>query len=347
MRPEKRDRRVGFTLIELLVVIAIIAILIGLLVPAVQKVREAASRGQCQNNMKQLALAMHNYHGANKKFPKNAYGGIDGRAPWNSWENFSANYKLLPYIEQAPLYALFSFSVSFGTNANGTNAPMQQQLSIFLCPSAPSYNRPNTSVWNGPGCNYAWCSGSSLYTGQAGSTRFNGMIDIYNEHRIAEVTDGTSNTIFLSEVLSGTALSGGSISYPYDIFYAGSDNLFNSVVDKNFATPAEVTAIGSASLAAKNGLGNNGSLWAWYAHGDTLFNTSAPPNWQYPSSGGSCCPGGAQDWGVGIIPPRSKHTGGVNAAMGDGSVRFITDSVDPLTFQRLGNMKDGGVLGDF
>src|SRR5438105_5092071 len=161
--------RAGFTLIELLVVIAIIAILIGLLVPAVQKVREAANRSTCQNNLKQLALAMHNYHGAYKKFPKDAYGGIEGKGgppAWQLWENFSANYKLLPYIEQTGLFNQFGFTGPYTAYINGANAPMQQTLSIFICPSARAYRRPNFNTWNGPGCNYAWCSGSSIYTGQ-------------------------------------------------------------------------------------------------------------------------------------------------------------------------------------
>src|SRR5438105_1451712 len=126
-RRAKCSRRVAFTLIELLVVIAIIAVLIGLLLPAVQKVREASYRMKCQNNIKQLTLAMHAYHDANLKFPKNAYGGIVAPAlapQWQPWENFSANYKLLPYIEQSPLYGLFAFTGGFGTYANGINAPM-------------------------------------------------------------------------------------------------------------------------------------------------------------------------------------------------------------------------------
>jgi len=353
----KRDPRVGFTLIELLVVIAIIAILIGLLVPAVQKVREAANRSTCQNNLKQIGLAMHNYHSAYKKFPRDAYGGItvDGvqLAPWNSWENFGANYKILPYLEQQNLANLFRFNTSFAANANGVNAPMQQKLAIFLCPSARAYGNPNNNVWNGPGNSYAYCSGSSIHTGQQGRQNFNGFMDIYTEHKIGDYTDGTSNIIMASEVLSGTGNNGGNITFPYDVFYTNNDALFTNIPagpnvgQRSFPTAAQITTIGTAARAARNGLGNNGSLWAWYSHGNTLFNTSAPPNWTLPSSGGACCPGGAQDWGWGLIPARSQHTGGVNAVMGDGSVRFIADSVDLLTWQRLGHTFDGGVLGDF
>jgi prepilin-type processing-associated H-X9-DG protein len=82
-------------------------------------------------------------------------------------------------------------------------------------------------------------------------------------------------------------------------------------------------------------------MWAWYAAGQSTLTTSAPPNWEYPTAGGNCCPGGAHDWGLGIIPPRSMHSGGVNALLGDGSVRMIQNQVDLFTFQKLGNRKDG------
>src|SRR5262249_39244494 len=132
MRPKTESRgrtltrHLGFTLIELLVVIAIIAILIGLLLPAVQKIREAAARMKCSNNLHQLGLAMHNYVSTYGKFPKNAYGGLANPTPlapqWKSWENFSANYQLLPYIEQDNLYKLFSFTApTFAAYAVGAN----------------------------------------------------------------------------------------------------------------------------------------------------------------------------------------------------------------------------------
>jgi prepilin-type processing-associated H-X9-DG protein len=85
----------------------------------------------------------------------------------------------------------------------------------------------------------------------------------------------------------------------------------------------------------------------WYPAGQSAFTTAAPPNWSFPTAGGACCPGGAHDWGNGIIPARSEHTGGVNAVMGDGSVKFIRNSVDLVTWQRLGARNDRGVLGDY
>jgi prepilin-type N-terminal cleavage/methylation domain-containing protein len=359
--PERPHRRSGFTLIELLVVIAIIAILIGLLLPAVQKVREAANRASCENNLKQLALAMHNYHDAFKNFPKNAYGGVHNGptgkalAPlWNAWEAFSASYKILPFIEQTGLYNQFAFTAttpSFGPYINGATAPMQQTVSMFICPSAKAYPRGTSfGEWNGPGSNYAWCSGSSVYTGQNPLQDFNGMFNIWQEKKMADVTDGLSNTIMASEVLSGTNTgnSNGNLLYPFDIFMTGSDGDFSGgIANKNFPTLAEITKIGTKALNSGQGMSNNGSLWSWYSHTNSLFNTAAPPNWSLPTSSGSCCPGGAEDWGFGIIPPRSLHTAGVNAALGDGSVRFISNSVDLLTFQRLGHTFDGQVLGDF
>src|SRR5438067_1570885 len=147
--------RRAFTLIELLVVIAIIGVLVGLLLPAVQKVREAANRAQCMNNLKQLALAMHTYHDVNGTFPKNAYGCWMGGDPvlapgWSSWECFSANYKLLPFIEQENLFRQFGFDRPFLTFLDG---PLQQSLSTFLFPSAKRCPRSTSTWFNGPGSN--------------------------------------------------------------------------------------------------------------------------------------------------------------------------------------------------
>lgn len=165
---------------------------------------------------------------------------------------------------------------------------------------------------------------------------------------MADAPDGLSNTILASELLSGSnAGPQGPGKYPYDIFYAGAGP-FNAVANPDFPTQPELDAIGSAALNSSPEVrSNNGTMPLWYPAAQSAFNTAAPPNWRWPSAGGDCCPGGGHDWAHGIIPPRSMHSGGVNALLGDGSVRFIRDTIDLLTFQRLGNGKDGGVLGEF
>jgi len=336
-----QSRRRAFTLIELLVVIAIIAILIALLVPAVQKVREAAARTQCINNLKNLGLAQHSYHDVNKKFPRN-YKQVGG----NAWEAISANYWILPYIEQGPLYQQGQSNMSNWGWMYGTL--MNTRLAVFVCPSAPPAPQrgSNPNGWDGPGTNYAWCTGSTVETVWAGA-RFNGIISYQSDTKMAHATDGLSNTILAAEILSGSNASGSAGKFPYDVFYTN-NGLFNAVANKNFATAAELTAIGNAAKTASSGLrSNNGSMWGWYAAGHSTFNTAAPPNWSLPTAGGDCCPGGAHDWGVGLIPARSMHTGGVNAVIGDGTVRFIQNNIDLLTWQRLGSCNDGNPVGDF
>ena len=338
-RASGRGRR-AFTLIELLVVIAIIAILIGLLLPAVQKVREAAARAKCQNNLKQLGLAIHAYHDVNNTFPRNYYRQVGG----NAWEATSANVPLLPYIEQGPLFNQFEANKSnWGVTHDQL---MNTRVSTFVCPSAPAAPGMSADYWSGPGSNYGWCTGSSIETVWAGN-RFNGLIAYQADRKMAEATDGLSNTLLASELLSGSGTGTSNGRYPYDEFFTN-NGLFSSVANKDFPTQTEIDAIGSSAKTSPSGVRkNNGGLWAWYAAAQSTLNTAAPPNWQYPTAGGDCCPGGAHDWGIGILPPRSMHTGGVNALLGDGSVRFVRNTVDLITFQRLGNARDGQPLGDF
>jgi prepilin-type N-terminal cleavage/methylation domain-containing protein len=338
-----RCKRQAFTLVELLVVIAIIGILIALLLPAVQAAREAARRSQCTNNLKQLGLAMHNYHDTHKVFPRNGYRSNS----WAVWEQYSVNVMILPYIEQMPLYRQFDYTIGFWDAKNIT--AFRTKLAAFLCPSASPFVNSNVDgSWCGPGGHYGWCSGSSVNTswGSTGAASdFNGMFMVSKEMTMADVSDGLSNTIMASEFLSADGDTG-KATYPYDVFYS-SDSAYNAVVDKHFPTQAELNTIGTACQTPSGNPSNNGSVWAWYGHAYSLFNTAAPPNWTYPSCGGACCPGGAQDWGFGIIPPRSMHPGGVNIALGDASVRFVGNTVDLLTFQRLGNRKDGQPVGQF
>ena len=226
--PPKAGPRPGFTLIELLVVIAIIAVLIGLLVPAVQKVREAANRMSCTNNLKQLGIAMHSYHDANQKFPANMQ-----QVGTNRWENLSATYQILSYIEQDALFKQITIPTNVppqgsaynngigGNAANWSSAwgtAMNTSIKTLICPSSPPAPKRGTNNrgWDGPGSNYGWCAGSRSLAmwdgtfnsdGTTRSSNTNGIISQLKQSRMAEITDGTSNTILGGEFLSGSNAS--------------------------------------------------------------------------------------------------------------------------------------------
>ena len=175
-----RRHRSGFTLIELLVVIAIIAILIGLLLPAVQKVRDAAARAQCQNNLKQIGLACHSYHDTFTAFPP----GVDDK-------HFSAAAKLLPYIEQGNLYKAIDFKKPADDKANET--ARQAIIKTYLSPLDPLPGGPGAS-------NYLFNAGSK-YPLKGND----GLFYLDSKVKLADITDGTSNTLLTGETLKGAA----------------------------------------------------------------------------------------------------------------------------------------------
>jgi prepilin-type N-terminal cleavage/methylation domain-containing protein/prepilin-type processing-associated H-X9-DG protein len=334
--PSRRES--AFTLIELLVVIAIIAILIGLLLPAVQKVRESAARVKCQNNLKQLGLAMHNFHDSNGAFPPGKGAGPFGPTPgtnWESWYILSVSYQCLAYYEQGNVYQLFEVRKSQTRAATWDNAdsPAKMRLSLFICPSSPL-------LGNGyPGTNYLFSSGSMIESGGCNTVArgSNGVFPHDIGRKMTDITDGTSNTILASEYIPGVDAANG--------FKAVASI---TVANRAFPTQAELDAVAAAPAART--LTNNGRWWAWHSHSNALFNTAAPPNWKSLNGAGGAGVGGAGlawDSCVGIVPARSQHTGGVNVCLTDGSVRFVRDSIPLLTWQRLGNARDGQVLGDF
>jgi prepilin-type N-terminal cleavage/methylation domain-containing protein/prepilin-type processing-associated H-X9-DG protein len=365
-----RPRR-GFTLIELLVVIAIIAVLIALLLPAVQAAREAARRAQCVNNMKQLGLALHNYHSSLNSFPQGgnlapaATGG--GLNDWGSW---SAQSMLLPYMEQTQVYNAANFSyVNRGRAGEAQNTTATTTvINNFLCPSSPAaktqwYNK------NWPGNNYFASTGSTvmwLGIGDPNTGNFtfgpNGPFATGGPAvGIRDVLDGTSNTVGFGEWRTGDYND--SINSIQDIAgqtgmpFGGtgrdsSSSTANFPAGANFLAPfltacqACLQANSCPSHTGSNGGGSQfsfvGRLWCEGIYGHGLGNIVVPPNSPYPYC--QIESGDADFDSAGICGLTSYHAGGANVALLDGSVRFIKNSVNYTSFWAIGSIAQGEVV---
>jgi prepilin-type N-terminal cleavage/methylation domain-containing protein/prepilin-type processing-associated H-X9-DG protein len=240
-RSRSHPRRRGFTLIELLVVIAIIAILIGLLVPAVQKVRDAAARLQCQNNLKQLGLACHNYHDTHLRFPsainipgEEAFGWPAAPDP-NLW--YGLNLALFPYFEQDNLQKNVVENVPnpHYTNCQGPNSIGAQVVKILICPSEsamPSGNVGQYNTYYFGLTSYGGCSGTSATTTSGNQSLKNGIFYMNSSVKITDITDGTSNTLLYGERsrrnLPATSTSQSVGGWAWANFYAQEDNTMNT-----------------------------------------------------------------------------------------------------------------------
>jgi prepilin-type N-terminal cleavage/methylation domain-containing protein/prepilin-type processing-associated H-X9-DG protein len=367
-------QRQGFTLIELLVVIAIIAVLIALLLPAVQAAREAARRIQCTNNLKQLGLALHNYIAATGAAPP----GIDttvsypGQAPTGQlalWTAWSAQALLLPYVEQGPLYSAANFNWGCYSVGQGgaTNATVYQtRIAAFLCPSDGLAGLQNIN-------SYCGSIGASTI-GYPGDGVTTGIFQVYNANgatssvTLASVIDGTSNTIAFGEglvgdysktnnyrgngmagVVDGVGIVYGSANPPLSGNNAETNpKAVLAALQTCNAFWATLPSSCSSNCDSQGVKQYTGQLWALGERGQSLFNTVVPPNskqypWRSCRMSSAACPSCGMD-GTTFVNASSNHPGGSNFAFADGSVRFIKDSVNMLTYESLGTRNGGEVV---
>ncbi|MFO0930286.1 MAG: DUF1559 domain-containing protein [Gemmataceae bacterium] len=313
----------GFTLIELLVVIAIIAILIGLLLPAVQKVREAAARMKCSNNLKQFGLAMHTYHDANQKFPPGGKFGWSGNT--GDWNLNKGNWLVyaLPYIEQDNLFKQMSPALDYNANAS-VDYPARKPLSVARCPSDDwDFTAPVTNYQGsmGPQCKVDGCGGAAAqpYYG-------------WCEPEVSGLGGGVNGMGYTHSTEAGDSTTASDIRGMFNRIGATMnmaairDGLSNTIM------------IGEGLPAHNDHLGD---WWQYNGGGAAHAATTVPIN---APSNGTQCDGppkySRRNWHMGW-GFKSNHTGGANFVFGDGSVRFLSQTIDHKTYNLLGCRNDG------
>jgi prepilin-type N-terminal cleavage/methylation domain-containing protein/prepilin-type processing-associated H-X9-DG protein len=338
--------RPGFTLIELLVVIAIIAILIGLLLPAVQKVREAASRMKCQNNLKQLALALHNYHDVNKAFPFGKGPSYAGSPVYARW---SIHSQILPYIEQDNLYksidftrppetpgmeGVINFMPAYQNPGRVNAAASRAVVTTFLCPSDGA---SPPSDWPGQN-NYLASQGVQFMcdltetqpSTEAPNERPDGPLYYLSKVKLTDLQDGTSNTVVFAEKIRGK----GSPDPKADMKVMP----HQTTLDGSYNTCRNLNALTATPLTSKQGYS-----WVMGEMCCTTYNHVSSPN--TTTCAGTGFPGNMSNMAM-VVPPTSYHTGGVNVSLGDGSVRFVNDGVSLQAWRAMGTIRGGEVISE-
>lgn len=372
-----KQAKKGFTLIELLVVIAIIAILIALLLPAVQQAREAARRSTCKNSLKQIGLAIHNYHDVHKTFPPGVVAGpAPGVAAGGVASNcFAWSTMVLPFLDQAPLYKRFNYNVQLDSAGNAP-ALASTILTAYRCASdvGPEQADPAVGFFTTSATTTA---GTSNYIGNFGVGRpvatptnyFQGIFGTNSRVRIQDIKDGTTNVMFVGErkmprncvqfgnVAGGQAIVPTAVSAavtaengPYCSVWSGSPTATSPV------NPFTPTTASAANVPLYQVLGTTGHSAAGAGiqngmpNGATASLTAAQYainklSWTTAGTQGPKMAGDYADFtSVGFS---SWHTGGAQFLLGDGTVRFISENVDGVTYQHLARRSDGKTLGPF
>jgi prepilin-type N-terminal cleavage/methylation domain-containing protein/prepilin-type processing-associated H-X9-DG protein len=325
--------RRGFSLIELLVVIAIIAVLIGLLLPAVQSAREAARRLHCTNNLKQIGVAIHNYHDINNALPATTYTSL----PSGYKSEFSVIARISPYLELGPMYSVINFNFTWDAPPNTTASSMT--LAVLLCPSDPDIGAGDTGKGFPEGrTSYGNVEGDwYVFWTQGPVNRSAFAPNVSKSFR--QFTDGLSNTLLFSEsqILHYQLRSCGSTGGMTPTSFPGTSQS-PAMIDSIAPTCTKEGAFGHANWV-------NGSVF------NNGVTTALTPNTKVLPIRGDFNPydlvttdenqGGPS---YAALTADSYHPGGVNALLGDGSVRFIKDAINGASWRALGTIAGGEVI---
>ena len=328
MRP--RSLR-GFTLIELLVVIAIIAILIALLLPAVQQAREAARRSTCKNNMKQIGLALHNYHDTHRAFPIGQ--GIEGTSCTGSSSGIRAPWTvlILPYMDQANIYNLFDFEGQFrstwgdGMSSTANRDASEENVDVYHCPSFVAADHRHTNYFGvmGGGADKAVCGSSN---GRAFWN--NGVLFMNSKILMRDIIDGTSNTFLVGETKYQLGPGGRGDSHRH--------GWASTIRGTGGSVAGTVAAATDVRINEYDGDGNSGDT-GFGASAASTFGTVAVSGGT-PANANNCLM--ARTFG-------SMHEGGCHFLLCDGSVHFASENIDMTLYNNLAIRNDREVIGEW